>query len=158
MLVKDAMTKKVTTINKDKNLLQALHVMCKKQISGCPVVNKDNEVVGVVSESDLIRATDLHAKIIDSKQFLPYMFEVLVKGDNSDALMESLQKLKKIKVKTIMKKKVIQIDENANIFDAAKLMNRHKINRLPVLCGKKAVGILTRGDIIKAIEAKANSF
>ena len=57
-----------------------------------------------------------------------------------------------IKVKDFMSKEVISIKPNQDIYLAARMINKHDIDRLTILDNNRLVGILTRGDIIKALE------
>jgi CBS domain-containing protein len=69
-----------------------------------------------------------------------------------DTIAEDMQRDASTVIDQIMTKKVIKIGPEASISDAAELMDKHKVNRLPVTNGEcKLIGIITRGDIIGAM-------
>ena len=63
----------------------------------------------------------------------------------------SMKKLKGTKVKDFARKKPITVSHDSDLYDAARVMNMHDIERLPVVQNKKLVGIVTRKDVIKAL-------
>jgi CBS domain-containing protein len=83
---------------------------------------------------------------------LSLLFLDLVKtGKDFVELKKDIKKIENVKIKNIMSKKVVSIHPEASIFDAAELMDKHDVNRLPVIENGKLVGIVARADIIKAI-------
>ena len=127
------MTKDVKIINTGDNLRNALDILSEYMITGIPVIDND-ELVGVISEADIIKVMDVR-KILDAEK---------------DEI--KLAELESIKVKDIMSKDVIIISKKELITDASELMYKHHVNRLPVLDeNKKLIGIVTKEDIIKGI-------
>jgi CBS domain-containing protein len=146
MKVRDVMTRKPLTVKQDSTLKDALTLLSKNNITGCPVVDGGRNLVGVVGQTDIIKLVDVYGKVNKSGEFLSFI--------SSFAKNKSLniKKLHNIKVKEFCNKNPVVIDHNDAVYDAARAMNRHDIERLPVLDGKKLVGIVTRTDLIRAFE------
>jgi len=144
--VKDVMTKKPITLFQNDTLRQTLKVLVKNRITGCPVVDSRNNLVGIVAQADVLKLIDVYGKIQKSGDFLSFISS-FVKDGSLD-----IKKLHNIKVKDFCNKKAITIAHDSSIYDAARLMNKYDIERLPVVKTKKLVGIVTRTDIIKTLE------
>lgn len=134
MKIGEIMTKNVITLTPDQTVKDALNCFSTNQISGAPITKK-GKLVGIVSESDLIKkAGDLAT--------------VLKKG-----IEESKEKLE-IKLEKVMTKKVKTLSPDNTVWKSIKLMNKHNINRIPVVEGKKLVGIISRADLVSALSRK----
>ena len=122
--VSDYMAKKLITLHPDQSMHDVTATLIKNKISGAPVVNDDNELVGVISEGNCLK------QISESR----YHNLPLTEG----------------KVENYMTKDVVTIDCNADIFDAASQFLNSKIRRFPVLENGKLVGQISQKDILKA--------
>lgn len=144
--VREIMQSEVITVRPDTTMRDLADIMAENKISGVPVIDDDRKVVGMVSEADVIlQDADLH---------FPYYFQFL----DSIIYLESVAKFKErfrkafaAKVADIMSTDVITVSPDATVREAATLMADNKINRLPVTQGLELVGIVTRGDIVRAI-------
>ncbi len=130
MLVKDRMTLNPLTISPGMPVAEALSFMRQHKIRRLPVVDKKEHLVGIISEKDLLYASPSPA--------------------TSLSVYEVGYLLSKLQVKEIMTKKVITISSEAPLEEAARVMVDHTIGGLPVMDGKKLVGIITETDIFKA--------
>lgn len=128
MFVKDVMTKEVITISPDASFSEAMDLIRKKGIRRLPVV-KNEKLVGIITEKDLLSASPSQATTLD--------------------VWELTSLLSKLKIKQIMRKDVIHVHPNTPIEDAAKIMSDKKIGSLVVLEEEKLVGIITESDIFK---------
>ena len=143
-LVKDIMVKKVITIQKDASVEELSELLVKNRISGVPVIDGDGKLVGIATEGDLI--------IKDSDLHFPRYFKLL----DSIIYLESLNKFKKslkkflgTKVEDVMTAEIKTVKEDAPVGEAANIMIKYNINRVPVLDSKdELVGIVTRADIV----------
>lgn len=151
MLVREAMTKDAVTVKPDDTLEYLLDLMAKNNISGCPVVSRKN-VIGVISQTDILKLIDVHSKIQTPDSVLFPLILAVIKSEHYDSLKEALKDILNLKVKDFMSKIVVTIDVDEDIYTAARLMNKNDVNRLPVLDEKKFVGIIARGDIIRALD------
>jgi CBS domain-containing protein len=145
--VKDIMIRKVITINKDASVEELSSLLVKNKISGVPVVDSSGRLVGIATEGDLI--------IKDSDLHFPRYFKLL----DSIIYLESLNKFKNnlkkylgTKVGDIMTSDVITVKEDTAVSEAADLMIKYNINRLPVMSNKdELVGIVARADIVRSM-------
>jgi acetoin utilization protein AcuB len=109
--------------------------MQKEKIGRLPVLDKNNSLVGILTKKDLLKASPTMATSLD-------MYEISYL-------------LSKIKVKDIMEKKVITVDENEVVEEAARIMADHDISCLPVMRGQRGspefllVGIITGTDLFR---------
>ena len=127
--VRDIMSAEVTTLGRNDTLLLAKDIMNLGRIRHFPVV-EDDELVGVVSQRDLYRAS---------------LGTVMQYGEKAQrAFLES------VVVKEIMADP-ISIRPDTTVGDAARLMMEHKIGCLPVLEDKRLVGIVTETDMLQVV-------
>ena len=151
MNVEDIMQKEVIKFNELDKIVDVAQSFRENKISGAPVVNEENHVVGVISEGDIMRLIEIHSPKINLILPAPLdLIELPLKMKYElDEVAEDMQKAGSTVIDQIMTKKVIKVKINSSIPDAAKLMDSHKIKRLPVVDDEsKLVGIITRGDII----------
>ena len=152
--VKDVMTKDVTTFSPDASVYDCAKILREKRISGAPVVDESEVVVGVLSETDIIKI--IESKDVKINLILPSPLDVLELPVRMklglDEVMKSAKKAASARAEDVMSKKVVTIHEEEDISKATKIMAERNINRLPVLDENgKLVGIITRGDVIGAI-------
>ncbi|MFH0832637.1 MAG: CBS domain-containing protein [Candidatus Aenigmatarchaeota archaeon] len=151
MFVSRIMTKNPISVDPCDSLEKVLDILTKNRISGCPVVD-GKRLLGVITESDIIRIIDVHTKIHKPESGLFPLILAVIKDEKYDALKSALKDVLSLKVKTFMSKKAVTIDVNDDVYKAARLLNRHDIDRLPVTENKKLVGIITRWDLIRALD------
>ncbi|MDD1691677.1 MAG: CBS domain-containing protein [Methanoregula sp.] len=152
MLVKDAMTKDPIVCTAETSLRDAVGLMRKYHIGGLPVM-EGTELVGMLTESDLIAL--LESERISDDLWLPSPFEIIEipirEYINWEKTKHALRNIGDMQVKEVMTSRVITATEDLDIEAAAALMLKEGIVRLPVVRGKKLVGILARADIINAV-------
>ena len=132
MDVVDVMTRNVLSVTPDTSVRAAALLMIDKRISGLPVV-EDGVVVGVISEADYV------AKDSSRTWFSRALF------GQEDGMLTGVEK-----VSELMSRNVVTIPVSATVQDAARLMTRHNVNRLPVIEHGRMVGLVTRSDLIRA--------
>ena len=130
MFVRDRMARTPITITGDITVMDALNLMKAKNVRRLPVVNKDGRIVGIVSEKDLLYASPSPVTSLN--------------------VWEVREMLHLLTVNKIMNTKVITINEDAPLEDAAVIMSANKISGLPVTRGESLVGIITETDLFKA--------
>ncbi len=147
MKVKEIMSKDVVSIKPDDNAKDASALLFKMQISGLPVINAGGNAVGMFTEKDILR------------QILPsYLDKVgrFVYEENPKSIKKKFQDLVNLLVSQVMRKDVVTVDEDTSLCEVARLMLTRKIRRLLVLGKEKnVVGIVARGDIVKAYAREA---
>ncbi|MEZ7494395.1 CBS domain-containing protein [Leeuwenhoekiella aequorea] len=122
--VADYMTRKLITFTPDQSIMEVMEQLIKNRISGAPVVNENNELLGVISEGDCIK------HISDSRYHNLPMLNATV-GQNMAIDVET-------------------IDANMNVFDAARFFIERKHRRFPIVEDGKLVGQISQMDVIKA--------
>ena len=152
--VQDAMQKDVITLRRVDKIEEAAKILREKKISGAPVVDEDNKMIGIVSEGDIMRLLEFHSPNLNL--ILPSPLDLIelpirMKAEY-DEISAGLKKASLVLTQEIMTKKVVTIAPEKSISDAAELMDSHNVKRLPVIDEKgDLVGIITRGDIIGAL-------
>jgi CBS domain-containing protein len=152
MKVKDIMTSKVITFKPEATLHQALKTFTEKNISGAPVVD-NGKIVGLVTELDIIKVLDIYMPKIHFTS-MPHFFLVLAglkSKRKTTELKKKVMAASKLMISDFMSREPVVINKEADIMEAARLIDTYKVNRIPVIEDKKVVGILTRNDIIKAV-------
>lgn len=151
MIVRDVMNSKPVTCQTEETVSEAARRMKKKKISGMPVLDGDR-LVGVISESDVLR---LLSENEEGQLWLPSPLEILEVPFRDllkwEKLHSSVEDLSRKLVSEVMHRNVQTVGPADAIEDAASIMTRHRINRLPVVENGKLVGIVTRGDIITGL-------
>lgn len=151
-LVKDYMKKKVVYFKPDDSIFKVAKVLSKHHISGAPVVSK-SKVVGVISETDLIKYMRLklpgESPLTHEFHILSILMISMVKEHWE--FRKEIEKMAKIKVRDLMSKDVISISPEENIIEAATMMEKNKIDRLPVIRSGRLVGIIARPDLLRAL-------
>ncbi len=147
LLAKDIMTKKVITISKDATLAELAKLLIKNKISGVPIVDKREELVGIVTEADLIvKESNLPFPLSFSFAFL----------ESYESYTKSTKEYLETRVEEVMSTNVKTAREDMPISKVVNIMINNNINRLPILNNDgKLTGIITRADIIKSIIKKS---
>ncbi len=143
---KDIMTSNVVTLKKEMGVEEAAEILLEKGVGGAPVVDDAGNVIGMVTESDLIME--------DVKLHFPTFIHLLsgiIYLESIKAFEEKLKKAVAVKVEDVMSKKVISVTEDTSIEDIATLMIEKGISRLPVMREGKLVGLVSKRDIVRTI-------
>ena len=134
VLAKEVMTSPVITAKFNTCLRDAENILKEKKITGLPVVNDRDEIVGVISEKHLLSIYDIRSKetdVADMAFRLPYECRTWVEE--------------------VMTKEVISVTEETPLREVCRLMVENHIHRVPVLRGKKVVGIISTLDLAKLL-------
>jgi len=153
--VKDFMRCDVFFVKPNHSVFDVAKVFSQNNISGAPVV-ENCKIVGVISVSDIIKFMNM--KLGNSEIFtedpnsLTVLFFNLVKlGKDYMDFRKQLEKISKTEIKHMMSKNVVHISSEASLFEAAEMMEKNDVNRLPVVENGKLIGIIARTDLIKAL-------
>ena len=148
VLVSHAMTEGVVVVHPDSTLWDAVRVLRQAEISGVPVVDRANVLVGVLSEKDIARTMGE----VTGQGNVSRLLDVLVAGRSSGGSLGDLaaETLQHTTVAEVMSRDPVVTSPETPLDMAARIMLEHGINRLPVLAGGKLVGILTRHDVLAA--------
>ena len=149
MTVKEIMTKNVIACQASTSVKEAARLMYLNGLTGLPVLNEKDQVVGMITEYDLMK--------IEGRLHLPVTFALLgsiVYLENplhGDEIQKQLEELMATKVEMLMTKDVVTISGDAPLEDLAEVFLHKKVNPVPVVEDGKLVGIVSRADIVKLI-------
>jgi CBS domain-containing protein len=141
MLVSQVMSKSPKTVSPDTGLLEVVSLMCLYRYSGLPVM-EDEKMVGFIAEKDVFH------------RLFPTLEDMMSEGLKSidyDKMMGTYKEVVNLKVKDLMADRVITVSPDQHVLQAATTMVRHKFRRIPVAEGDTLVGMLSLGDVHKAI-------
>ena len=147
--VADAMSREPIVVRPETPLNDAIQILAERRISGLPVVSNAGELVGIISETDLMwQETGVtppaYIKILDLVIYLK----------NPAQHERDLHKALGQTVGEVMSREPITVSPDKPLKEAAQLMHDRSVNRLPVVAPDGIViGILTRGDIVRAMAA-----
>ncbi|MCX5779239.1 MAG: CBS domain-containing protein [Firmicutes bacterium] len=149
MLAKTIMTKDVIAVRPEEKVEKVVRILVDNKISGVPVVDEDNHVVGIVTEKDLmIKASELKVP------FYVTLFDSIIFLENPMRFNNDIKKYTAALVKEAMTAKVISVEEDTPVSDIVAIMQKRNINRVPVVRHGKLIGIITRNDILKSLVEK----
>jgi CBS domain-containing membrane protein len=141
--VRDIMTKKVVTVTRESNIHEVSVLFSENRISGLPVVDEENHVIGVVSEADILAMAGME-KGHTFKDILRHLLgEPLPKRKHGNRVGE------------VMSSPAITTSAEADIREVAEILENRRIKRLPVVDREnRLLGIISRGDIVSAMSRK----
>jgi CBS domain-containing protein len=147
MRVRDVMTYGVIGVPESASLAEAVETMLRSRVSALFVFDPHNALIGVLSEGDLLRRSEL-----GSERKRPHWLDLLL---GSGRLAEAYAHGHGRKAGEVMTGNVESIAEDAELSEAVDRMIRHRIKRLPVLRGETVVGVISRSDLLKGLLAAA---
>ncbi|MEO1430182.1 MAG: CBS domain-containing protein [Cyanobacteria bacterium J06633_8] len=143
--VSEVMTPKPITVKNDTPLREAIKILAEKGISGLPVVDDAGNLIGIISETDLMWQ---QAGVNPPAYFM--IFDSVIYLKNPIEYERELHKALGQTVGEVMSQKPITISPDKPLTEAAKIMRDRKIHRLPVVDdSQQIVGILSLSDIIR---------
>jgi CBS domain-containing protein len=146
MQVRDAMTHLAVTLRPGDSVVDAARVLSSNRISGAPVV-EDGRVAGVVSEADLMRALSSPRRRGPAQPLMLLLLRGTAPGQIRD-----------LRVGDVMSRRVISIGPRESIWEAAGLIHRHGVRRLPVLDDDGyLIGVLARSDLVRCMASGLRS-
>ncbi|MCS6789213.1 MAG: CBS domain-containing protein [Patescibacteria group bacterium] len=142
MKIKDIMKTNIITVFPDTPYLKVVKILYDNNISGMPVVDENQNLIGMISEKDLFKA------------LYPNYIEFIRNPEKYINLEEQEKNILEIKnnpISLYMSKNIITVSPQTSILAAGGIMLNKHIHRLPVVENNKLVGIVTRKDIYKSI-------
>jgi acetoin utilization protein AcuB len=129
MLVKERMTRNPIIVRPDTPVTEAQALMKREKIHHLPVLDKEERLVGIVTEKDLLYASPSVATTL--------------------SVYEMTSLLARLKVEKVMSREVITVTEDVPLEEAARIMADRGIGGLPILRGKTVVGMITESDLFR---------
>ena len=143
MYAKDVMISTVISVEPNSTILQAARQMLQHHISGLPVIDHDGGLVGILSEGDFLRRRETATERRHSRwlEFLMGPGRLAVEYSHSHGS----------KVAEVMTPDVHTVTEDTSLEEIVELMERYRVKRLPVMRGKKVVGMVMRSNLMRAM-------
>lgn len=143
MKASDVMTRDVVTVAPETTVREIAALMTAKRISGVPVVGADGRLVGIVSETDL-----LHRAETGTERQRKWWLGIFA---DTDSLAREYAKSHGLKASDVMSAAVVTVDADTELARVADILDTRNLKRLPVLDDGKPVGIITQGDLVRAL-------
>ena len=143
MRAKNIMRKQVITVESWLTLQELAKIFEEKQITGAPVVDEAGAVVGVVSQTDLVRTRS------EAPAGVPLYHREL--EEPTRAIGMHFEELEETRVERIMTPGAISVDEETPVEELAKVMVERHIHRLLVTRNNRLAGIVTSMDLLRAL-------
>jgi CBS domain-containing protein len=141
MLVEDIMTTSLKTVSPDTPMSEVVSMMCLYRLSGIPVVEDKDKLVGFIAERDVL------------DPMFPKMEDMMDGMSNIDmtAALQKYSHVVDMKVSELMTPSVISVTPDMEILKAAAKMVGNRFRRIPVAVGDRLLGMLSLGDVHKSI-------
>jgi CBS domain-containing protein len=148
---KDIMNTTVITVTPDTSVEELGRLLIGKGVSGVPVVDERQQLVGIVTENDLIRQNErFHIPT------LLRIFDAFIPLQGSASIEAEIKRMSASKVSEICTRKVITVDPETTVQDIATIMSEKGVHLLPVMSSGKLVGIIGKMDIIRGTVGEAD--
>ena len=135
---KDIMTSRVCTVRPGDPLWKVIDGICRYRVGGIPVVDGKGDLVGLISERDILHAM--------------YPGKVRIPGKSAGRhTTRGLRNIGELLARDIMVSQVITASQDTELLRLASIMALRKIRRIPIVVGEELVGIVTHGDVHRAI-------
>lgn len=146
MQAKDIMTTAVVTVTPETTIQAVAKLLLDSRISAVPVVDAAGDLVGILSEGDLIRRPEN-----DTQRRTSWWLSLLASPEE-----RALEYVKTHggRAGDVMTRKVIGVDETASLERIAATLEKHRIKRVPVLRGRKLLGLVSRADLLHGLVAR----
>lgn len=145
MKASDVMTRTVTCIDERASIAQALQLMLGKAIGGLPVVDCNNQLVGIITEGDLLRRAELASESrlawLKNRLFGPWFSA------------QEYVRTHARSVGSIMTRETLCISEETPLSMIVQIMDQGRVKRLPVTQGRSVIGIVSRRDVHHPLSA-----
>jgi len=146
MKVRDVMTPNVVSVTADMAVPEIATLMLERRISAVPVIDAKAQVVGVISEGDLIRRPELGTDKPRSRWLRFFM--------SDDDRAHDFVKTHGLHARDVMSRPVISVTPEATLTDVVNLMTTRRIKRVMVLEHGKLIGVVTRSDLLRTLHAR----
>ena len=141
------MTRSVITITPDATILEAAKTMLRHHVSGLPVVDAAGKLVGIVSEGDFVRRSEIGTQ----RKHGRWLTFLLGAGTAATDYVHEYGR----KISDVMTSEPLTIAEDATLEEIVTLMETNGVKRLPVMNGDKLVGIVSRANLLQAVASLA---
>lgn len=141
------MTKSVISVTPDTSIVEAANIMLRRHVSGLPVIDAAGKLLGIVSEGDFIRRSEIGTQR-ERGRWLKFL---LGPGKSAGDFVHEHGR----KVSEIMVSPPLTITEDAALSEIVDIMERNNVKRLPVMRDGKVVGVVSRANLLHAVASLA---
>ena len=145
MRARDIMTTNVVTVSPETDIAEAVRLMLERQISGVPVIDDSGRLAGILTEGDLMR----RAELVTGRQSW-----WINPTSSPEREAKAYVKAHGLKVKDVMTKEVVTINEQEPLDRIAMVFEERGIKRTPVMRSGKIVGIVSRANLLRSLATK----
>ena len=149
MRARDVMTPHVITLDPNASVQELARLLSERGISGVPVVDSDEQLVGIVSEGDLLHRAETGTERRVERRRSRWLDTIA----SDDDLAREYVKAHGRKVKDVMTVNVVSVTDTMELADVATLLETKRIKRVPVVRDGKIVGIISRANLVRALAA-----
>ena len=143
---KDIMTQDVITVKLSSTIEELARLLVEHRISGAPVVDGKGNLIGIVTENDLIRKNKrFHIPTIIR------LFDAFIMLQSQSMIEEEIKAMAAEAVGDIYSKQPVTVSEETPVDEIATIMSEHKVHLIPVVDGKKIRGIIGKIDVIRGL-------
>lgn len=154
VMVEEIMVPHPICFKTHQTVKEAARLMIEKDISGGPVVDSDGLLQGFLSEDDLMwKGAGVPMDHFLVPPIFIGAFDLYFFLKDNNAVEQELKKILARKVGEAMTKEVVSVSNGVSMSEVSKIMLKHRLKCLPVVEGKKVVGIVTRHDVLRALIA-----
>lgn len=144
--VRDIMTTDIISVKKETTIRELAELFTKHRFGSLPVVDKSGNLIGIVTESDLIEQDkSLHIPTVIS------LFDWVIYLESEKKFEKELQKMTGQTVGDIYTETVEMVTPDTPVSEVADIMSSKKLHALPVVEGRRLVGIISRIDLIRTM-------
>ncbi|WP_028574223.1 CBS domain-containing protein [Desulfonatronovibrio hydrogenovorans] len=143
---KDIMTKNPIVVRPETEIPEAAKLLLEKNINGIPVVNDQNELVGIICQSDLVA---MQRKIPVPSLFT--LFDSLLPLGSTSKMDREIKKIAAARVEDAMTPSPVHVGEDTGLEDLAEIMVNKKFHTLPVVENGRLVGVVGKADVLKTL-------
>jgi CBS-domain-containing membrane protein len=143
MKASDVMVADVITVKPDSNVPDVAVLLLANHISAVPVVDDAGNLVGMISEGDLLRRGEA-----DTGHERSWWLKLLM---GREVLAAEFLREHSLKVADLMTRSIVTAEPDTPVADIATLLERHRIKRVPIVRNGKVVGIVSRANLIQAL-------
>jgi len=143
----DVMTTNVITVDPDTSVQALATLLSERGISGVPVVDRDNRLIGIVTEGDLLHRAETGTHRRTQRRRTRWLDAFVTDQEAARDYIKAHGRT----VREIMTREVISVSDTTELADVATLLESKKIKRVPVLRDSKLVGIVSRANLVRAL-------
>src|SRR5512136_1592768 len=144
----DVMTREVITVKRETTIRDLAELFARHRISSAPVVDDSGAMIGIVTETDLIEQDkNLHIPTVIS------LFDWVIYLESDKKFEKELKKVTGQTVGDIFTEEVLTVTPGDPVSRAADIMTEQRVNAVPVVDGRKLVGIISRIDLIRTMNS-----